>query len=179
MKYYHEKVTYRLPVRYDIGMKNGGAKVSSIIIGPEAEKVLREVAEAVAVPGRGLEGDRYYRGCGSFNAPQFDQRVREVTLIDAAAIAECNRVLGTSLQAVDFRRNIVTEGLDLSRLKGKRFRIGPAVVLKFARTAPPCRYLARLLGEDVMRGLKGIGGIRALIERGGTIRMGDDIDVLP
>jgi hypothetical protein len=52
-------------------------------------------------------------------------------------------------------------------------------VLRFVRTAPPCRYLSRLLGEDMMTGLKGIGGIRAVIEEGGEIRVGDTIDVLP
>jgi hypothetical protein len=53
------------------------------------------------------------------------------------------------------------------------------VRLRVVRTAPPCRYLARLLGEDMMRGLKGIGGVRAVIESGGVIRSGERIDVLP
>jgi len=153
-------------------------RVKTLVIGPEAKAPLVEVTAVTAEAGKGLVGDRYHMGCGSFNAPQFDQHVREVTLIASEAISECNARLGTRFSAADFRRNIVTEGIDLTVLKGKRFRIGDAV-LRTVRTAPPCRYLSRLLGADVMTGLKGIGGIRAAIEKGGEIREGDEIYVLP
>ena len=152
-------------------------RVKTLVIGPEAKRPLREVRAVRAEAGLGLVGDRYYLGRGSFNAPQFDQSVREVTLIAAEATAACNARLGILLAPADFRRNIVTEGLDLAALKGKRFRVGE-VVLRYVRSAPPCRYLSRLLGEDMLRGLKGVGGIRAVIERGGEIRAGDVIDVL-
>jgi hypothetical protein len=152
--------------------------VKSIVIGPWPKQPLTEVLRTFAEAGKGLSGDRYHARRGSFNAPQFDQSVREVTLIAAEAINACNTRLGTALQPADFRRNIVTEGIDLPALKGKRFRIGNAT-LRFVRTAPPCRYLSRLLGEDMMTGLKGIGGIRAVIEASGEIRTGDTIHVLP
>lgn len=159
-------------------MNDTQARITTLIIGPEAKAPLHGVPSVRAEAGRGLTGDRYHLGCGSFNAPQFDPNVREVTLVASEAIAECNQRLGTTLEAVDFRRNIVTEGIDLSVLKNRRFRIGN-VVLRFVRTAPPCRYFSRLLGNDMMKGLKGIGGIRAVIEQGGEIRVGDAIDVLP
>jgi hypothetical protein len=159
-------------------MEKAQARVKTLIIGPEAKQPLQEVDSVQAEASRGLEGDRYYLGCGSFNAPQFAPDVREVTLIAAEAIAMCNQRLGTALRPVDFRRNIVTEGIDLSLLRGRRFRIG-GVELRFVRTAPPCRFLSRLLGEDMMRGLKGIGGIRAVIEAGGKIRTGDEVHALP
>lgn len=153
-------------------------RATTLLIGPEAKQPLTRVSSVTAVAGRGLVGDRYYLGCGSFNAPQFDPSVREVTLIAAEAIAECNKRLGTTLSPADFRRNIVTEGVDLVPLEGKRFRIGE-VTLRWVRSAPPCRYLSRLTGEDMMDGLKGIGGIRAVIETGGTISEGDALYVLP
>ncbi|MHC3993269.1 MOSC domain-containing protein [Thiomicrolovo sp. ZZH C-3] len=159
-------------------MNERSGRVVSLIIGPEAKTALESVSSVTAVAGRGLVGDRYYFGRGSFNAPQFDPSVREVTLIAAEAIAECNRRLGTTLLPADFRRNIVTEGIDLTALKGRRFRIGE-VTLRWVRSAPPCRYLSRLLGEEMMAGLKGIGGIRAVIEIGGTINEGDMVHVLP
>jgi len=159
-------------------MENGNGRVRHLIIGPEAKAALEMVASVRAVAGRGLEGDRYFYGRGSFNAPQFDPHVREVTLIAAEAIDACNARLGTALAPADFRRNIVTEGVDLFVLKGRRFRIGE-VVFHTVRTAPPCRYLSRLLGEDMMRGLRGIGGIRAVIERGGELRAGERVLVLP
>lgn len=158
-------------------MEHDSGRVQALFIGSEAKAPLHEADTVTAEAGRGLVGDRYYFGTGSFNAPQFDQHVREVTLIAAEAIKECNRRLETSIAPADFRRNIVTEGIALAGLKGKRFRVGE-VTMRFVRTAPPCRYLSRLLGEDMMTGLKGIGGIRAVIETDGKIKAGDTIDVL-
>jgi hypothetical protein len=172
------EMTVRFPIGYDFLMKKGHGRVKTLVIGPEAKKPLQEAASVMAIAGQGLEGDRYCFGRGSFNAPQFDRGVREVTLIAAEAIDECNARLGTALKPADFRRNIVTEGVDLPALKGKRLRVGETV-LRFARSAPPCRYLSRLLGEEMIRGLKGIGGIRAVIEQGGEIKTGDAVRVLP
>jgi hypothetical protein len=162
---------------YDSDMETSAGSVVSILIGPEAKKPLYAVQSVRTVRGRGLEGDRYFSGLGSFNAPQFDQNVRDVTLIAAEAIDECNRRLDGNLEPAAFRRNIVTVGVDFRQLKGKRFRIG-GTVFRYARTAPPCRYLSRLLGEDMMTALKGIGGIRAVVETDGILRIGDSIDVL-
>lgn len=55
--------------------------VHEIIIGPDAGKPMRSVETVFAEAGMGLRGDRYHAGCGTFNAPQFDPNVREVTLI--------------------------------------------------------------------------------------------------
>jgi len=158
-------------------MEHGQGRVKTLVIGPEAKEPLTEVSAVAAEAGKGLVGDRYHSGRGSFNARQFDQGVREVSLIASEAIGICNARLGTQLSPADFRRNIVTEGIDLATLKGKRFRIGGAV-LRAVRTAPPCRYLSRLLDADMMTGLKGIGGIRAVIEASGEIKRGDVLHVL-
>lgn len=165
-------------IRYDTKMKNDSVKVVALVIGPKARVPLTDVVSVIAVAGKGLRGDRYYMGKGSFNAPQFDPSVREVTLIAIEAIDICNKKLDSELNVIDFRRNIVTQGMNLEQLKGKRFQIGSAV-FRYVRSAPPCRYLSRLLGEDMMLGLRGIGGIRAVIEKSGQIDVGDEIHVLP
>lgn len=157
-------------------MQTETSTIKHLIIGEAAREALISVPCVEAVAGRGLKGDRYYLGCGSFNRPQFDQSVREITLMSDEAIALCNIRLGTSLVPEDFRRNIIVSGVDLLRLKKSRFRIGQAI-LEYARTAPPCRYLNRLLGEELTSGLKGIGGIRATIVTGGIIRVGDTLEV--
>lgn len=154
-----------------------GMFAEHIFIAHDAGAPLQEINVAQAVAGRGLVGDRYYFGRGSFNRPQFDPHVRDVTLIAAEAIVTCNARLGTAIDAAAFRRNIVISGGDLAALKGCRFRIGTAV-LRVVRSAPPCRYISRMLGEDMMRGLKGVGGIRAVIEHGGEIKKGAQLHVL-
>lgn len=151
--------------------------LTHIVIGENAGEALEMVDQVEAVAGQGLKGDRYFFGKGSFNRPPLDQSKREVTLMETQAVTMCNLRLGSAFEAVDFRRNLLLDGIDLKTLKGKTFRIG-AAVFRYAGTAPPCRYLARLLGADMMNGLKGIGGIRATIVTGGSIRVGEQLEVV-
>ncbi|MEA2029954.1 MAG: MOSC domain-containing protein [Campylobacterota bacterium] len=152
-------------------------QLKKIIIGSHASQPLHYVDSIQAVEGKGLEGDRYYYQRGTFNKPQLDQNAREVTLIDEKALDECNSRLESKLDFLDLRRNLVIANLDYEALKNKTFTIGTAQ-FKIIRTAPPCRYLSRLLGEDMMKGLKYIGGYRAKILQSGTIMIEDNVIVI-
>ena len=149
-------------------------QLKKIIIGSHASQPLHYVDSIQAIEGRGLEGDRYYYKRGTFNKPQLDQNAREVTLIDEKALDECNSRLDTKLDFLDLRRNLVIANLDYDSLKNKTFTIGTAH-FKIIRTAPPCRYLSRLLDEDMMKGLKYIGGYRAKIIQSGIMEVGDNV----
>lgn len=151
-------------------------KLEKIIIGPAREK-LHYVDHALAVPGRGLEGDRYFYGKGTFNHPNLSQTGRELSMIAFDALAECNGRIAAELDFLDLRRNLVISHLDFEAIKRKPFWIGE-VKLKINRTAPPCRYLSKLLGVDMIEGLKYIGGYRVDILTGGEIRVGDEIRFL-
>lgn len=151
-------------------------KIEKIIIGPAREK-LRYVEQALAVPGKGLEGDRYFYSQGTFNHPNLSQTGRELSMIDINALAECNERIGTDLDFLDLRRNLVVSNLDFEAIRRKPFWIGE-VKLKINRTAPPCRYLSKLLGVDMITGLKYIGGYRVDILTRGEIRIGDEIRFL-
>lgn len=150
--------------------------LEKIIIGSAREQ-LYYVESAIAVPGRGLIGDRYYEGKGTFNHPNLSQTGRELSMVDFAALAECNGRIGTELDFLDLRRNLVISHLDFEAIKRKPFWIGE-VKLKINRTAPPCRYLSKLLGVDMIEGLKYIGGYRVDILTRGEIRVGDEIRFL-
>ena len=149
-------------------------RVESIIIGPEKKTDLQYVDEVRAVPGRGLEGDRYFLGVGSFNRPELMTTGRDVTLIELEAIDACNAALETTLEPRDLRRNIVTSAIRLNDLVGKDFRIGE-VALRGVRLCHPCGFLAKLVNANVTKGLKGVGGLRAEIQSEGTVRVGDAI----
>ena len=69
------------------------------------------VDEAVAVPGRGLEGDRYAAGAGTFASGRPGSAL---TLVDAAVLDSLGR-------DVDHRRNVVVRGTDLNALVGRDF----------------------------------------------------------
>lgn len=146
----------------------------AIIIGEKAKEPLHYVDTVHAVQGKGLEGDRYFYKQGTFNKPQLSQDVREISILPYEVLEECNRRLNTSLDFLDLRRNLIIKDFDASLLENKVFTVG-TTQFRIVRTCPPCRYLSRLLNEDMMTGLKYIGGHRAVIVKSGSITVGDEI----
>ena len=155
---------------------NARAVLKKIIIGREAKKPLHYVSKAIVIQGKGIEGDRYFYAEGTFNKPQLSQSVREISLIDYATLDICNERIEAKLDFLDLRRNLVIENIELKELIGKEFSIGRAKFIGL-RVAPPCRYLSRLLGLDMMTALKYIGGLRASVIESGEIEVGDLLTV--
>lgn len=147
----------------------------AILIGEKAKEPLHYVDSVKAVEGRGLENDRYYLKQGTFNKPQLSQDVREISILPYESLKMCNDRLKSNLSFLDLRRNLVIENFDIKVLENKIFSIGEAE-FTIVRTCPPCRYLSRLLDEDMMTGLKYIGGYRAKIIKSGLISVGDEIN---
>ena len=151
-----------------------------IHIAPAASYEMEELTEACCVAGRGIEGDRYHDGTGTYS-PKPD--VREVTLIEQEALdalARNDPPLQTGplrIEPVDHRRNLTVRGVPLNHLVGRRFRVGE-VVLRGGRLNFPCKYLEELLGLPVFLPLYNRSGLNCAIERGGTIRPGDEITLL-
>ena len=131
--------------------------------------------ECEAVAGAGLDGDRYASREGTFS--EREGGGRQVTLIAREAVATANR-RGVTIAEGETRRNLVTEGVDLDALIGRTFSIGDTVLVG-VRDCPPCAYLEKLTGSGVRDALEGGGGLRADIVRGGTLRVGDEITLLP
>ena len=146
----------------------------AIIIGEKAKEPLHYVDTIRAIQGRGLEGDRYFYRQGTFNKPQLSQDVREISILPYEALTECNNRLNSTLDLLDLRKNLIIKDFDASLLKNRVFTIGTAQ-FRIVRTCPPCRYLSRLLGKDMMIGLKYIGGHRAVIVQSGSITIGNKI----
>jgi MOSC domain-containing protein YiiM len=145
--------------------------VVSINIASAAEAAMISVAEAHAVPGKGLEGDRYFNQAGAFSNPQPD---RELTLIEVEAIDALKHEAGIELTPGAARRNVVTRGVPLNQLVEREFQVGEVRVLGL-RLCEPCAHLARLSHEAVLPGLVHRGGLRAQILTEGVIRAGDVI----
>ncbi len=127
-----------------------------------------------AVQGRGLEGDRYFEGTGTFS-PRPQKADFEVTLIQEEHIAGFAQGSGMPFQGRDARRNLVTSGVDLNALVGREFRVGE-VLLRGIRLCEPCNYLAKQTCPEVLKGLAHKGGLRAQVLAGGLIRVGDPLE---
>lgn len=142
--------------------------VVSIHIAPAAEAEMQSVDEVRAVPGQGLEGDRYFNQNGTFSKPQPD---RELTLIEIEAIEALQHESGVALDSGSSRRNIVTRDVPLNHLVGREFQIGE-VRVRGIKLCEPCSHLARLAHSAVLPGLVHRGGLRAQILTEGTIAAG-------
>ena len=152
-------------------------KIVSIHIAEAKTAPMKARRKADAAPGYGLKGDRYGELRGSFTKPRDDGRNnpdREVTLIESEAIRAVKAEKGIALKAGETRRNLVTRGVPLNHLVGKRFKVG-RVVLQGMRLCEPCAHLAILTGKDLIPALLHRGGLRARVIRGGTIHVGDAV----
>jgi MOSC domain-containing protein YiiM len=150
---------------------NSKSVVVSLHIAPGAALPMQTVSEVRAVAGRGLPGDRYFDGKGTYsNHPGSG---REVTLIESEALTGLSRDYGVDISGDLSRRNIVTYGIALNHLVGRQFSIG-SVKLRGTRLCEPCAHLERLTRQGMLRGLIHRGGLRAKIVSEGMIRVGDE-----
>jgi MOSC domain-containing protein YiiM len=150
------------------------AVLCGIFIAPRARQPLAAVREVRAVPGVGLEGDRYGLRRGSMS--RWPGPARQVSLIEQEAIDLLLAEHSIDLDDGRSRRNLVTRGIALADLIKRRFRIGD-VLLRGAGPCLPCRHLERLTQPGVFEALKGRGGLRAEVLEEGTLRVGDPIVV--
>ena len=155
------------------GIDSNGARVVEILTAPSpgAEMVRRESVRAI--PGQGLEGDRYFLGIGTFS-PKPQKPDFELTLIEHENVQAFAAQTGLAFTASHARRNIVTSGVRLNELVGREFYLGE-VRIRGLRLCEPCNHLAKLTFPEVLRGLVHQGGLRAQILSEGQIRTGDFI----
>jgi len=146
--------------------------VEGVFIAPDASEPVVPVERVKAIPGRGLEGDRYFLQRGTYSS--WPGNGREVTLIEAEAVELWGRETGIVMEPELSRRNIVTRGVPLNHLVGREFVVGDTVLVG-RRLCEPCGHLASLSKRGVVKGLIHRAGLRADIVRGGSIAVGDAI----
>ncbi len=151
-------------------------RVIQILTAPSSTSEMISRTEVRAVPGQGLEGDRYFSGDGTFSkelpSPDFEITFIEREKIEAFALAS-----GLPFTSFHARRNIVTEGVDLNQLVGREFSVGE-VRIRGIRLCEPCNYLAKISFPETLKGLVHKGGLRAQILSEGLIRVADRILVV-
>jgi MOSC domain-containing protein YiiM len=136
---------------------------------PGRRAELTSLAEVFAEADRGLTGDHYSKQGGK----------RQVTLIQAEHLQTLSSLMGLSLVAPGtVRRNLVVSGINLLALKGKRFRIG-AAILEYTGLCHPCSYMETVLGPGGYNAMRGHGGITAAVVGSGRMRLGDALEAEP
>lgn len=146
-------------------------RVAWIGLRPARRAPVVAVDRAELQPGSGLAGDRYTAGGGA--------GTRQVTLVAAEHLAAIGAYLGRAapVEPAAMRRNVVVEGLNLLALKGRRFRLGPAL-LEWTGECHPCSRLEEPVGPGAYNAARGHGGITARVLEGGAVRVGDAVERL-
>jgi MOSC domain-containing protein YiiM len=136
-------------------------RVEAIRIAPEREQ-LPEPVESIDVTDEGLPGDRYF-GRG------------DITLVEAEALEAFTEETGIELTHAEIRRQLLTSGVRLNDLLGKRFRVG-GVEAVGAEWCEPCNHIESLTYPGVLKGMVHRAGLRADIVQPGTIAVGDEVE---
>ena len=133
------------------------------------QSALPEVVESVEVlAGQGPRGDRYF-----VDEPT-ERDGDDLTLIEAEALEAFEDETGIELSHSESRRNVLTRGVRLNELVGRRFRVGEVECVG-VELCEPCKHLEGLTRPGVLRGMVHRGGLRANVTRSGTIATGDEL----
>lgn len=151
--------------------------VEAIALAERATGGMHTVERAMALASRGLEGDRYAAKAGTFTPVNRNARGYDLTLIEAEVLDNLMLPEGRSLRYAEARRNVITRGIDLDALVGRRFRIGDVECMG-QRLCEPCSHLERLTTKGALRGLIHRGGLRADVLRDGEITPGALIETI-
>jgi MOSC domain-containing protein YiiM len=156
---------------YPLPMAKG--RILEIWTAPTSGAPMEAQATVHALPGKGLDGDRYCNADGSWSRGQ-NKPDQEVTLIELEQLAWFERETGTTLTAEQSRRNILTEGIELNPLVGRRFFIGD-VEVEGMRLCEPCKTLQERTGLNVLPDMIGRSGLNCRIITDGMIHCGDTV----
>ena len=90
---------------------------------------------------KGIIGDRHY---DEFNDPYC-----QLSLIESENIDDYNIKHSLNIPYIDFRRNIITKGIKLNNLVGKKLQIGE-VKVEVIDLCRPCKHLSEILNQEAL-----------------------------
>jgi len=144
------------------------AKVFEIGITHRSGNKIIKIDSVDAIAGKGLVNDRFFKDNNHKNA--------QLTLIEKENIDDFNTSLKAPIPYINFRRNIITEGIKLNELIGKEICLGE-VKIKIHELCEPCKHLQDLTKqENLVKKLLHKGGIRSEILSNGKIFINDSIN---
>ena len=145
------------------------AKVFAIAISKNLKGKMENVSSVKVVTGKGIVNDRKFK--------DNNDKKKQITLIEIENIKYYNEITGTSIPAMEFRRNIITEGIRLNELVGKEIGIGE-IKVKAHDLCIPCKYLQDSFKQkNVIKELLFKGGLRCELLTDGQISVGDSIKI--
>ena len=145
-------------------------KVFKICISPKSDQGVENVDTVKTIAGKGIVGDRYFN--------EDNDKNDQLTLIESENIDFYNEFSDQNISYIDFRRNIITKGIELNPLIGKELQIG-STKIKVHKLCEPCLELQNKLQQtNFVKRLTHRGGLRCEILTSGLITVNDDIELI-
>ena len=146
------------------------SKVLKLGITNNNNKKIVEVKSIDVLANKGIVGDRHFN---EYNDPYC-----QLSLIESENIDYYNTKYGLNIPYTDFRRNVITKGINLNNLIGKKLQIGN-VKVEGVDLCRPCKHLTELLNqENILKEFLRKGGLRCQILSSSSISIGDEIKIL-
>lgn len=139
-------------------------KVEWIGIRAERRANVESVNEIQVDVDGGLSGDHYSKNGGK----------RQITLMQAEHIEAVEKMLDRTVDPGSLRRNIVISGINILAFADRKFSLGE-VVLEMTGQCFPCSRMEENIGPGAYNAMRGHGGITAMVIKGGTLRVGDEV----
>ncbi len=131
---------------------------------------IKEVDSIEVLANKGIIGDRHFH--------EFNDPYNQLSLIESENIDDYNIRFGLNIPYIDFRRNVITKGIRLNDLVGKKLKVG-SVELDAIDLCRPCRHLTEMLNQkNVLKEFLRKGGIRCQILSSSNIHVGDKIELI-
>lgn len=173
------------------------AKIQGIYVSRRSAGPVESKQTAILLPGKGIDGDRYALGTGTYSAKFMYEPGKQLTMISAEGIKEATE--RTGMKAFDdmgeLRRNLVLSGisaLELNEMIGHEVQIGSTCRVFVHRRCVPCKLReAACRRKGLTNNLWGVSGVNCEVlpplpeddnEKStniNQIKVGDIIAILP
>jgi MOSC domain-containing protein YiiM len=146
------------------------SKVYKLGITKINNQIINNVESIDVAKDKGIVGDRHFQ--------EFNDPYNQLSLIESENIDYYNNKYKLNIPYIDFRRNIVTKGIELNYLIGKKIQIGD-VLIEGIDLCRPCKHLSEKLNQDnIIKEFLRRGGLRCRILSSSNININDEIKVL-
>ena len=152
-------------------------RIDYIYLAREKRQAVERVDKATLEAGKGMVGDRYYR-LAEAHLKKLPVMENHISLVEREALDKFLSAHSLTNDYGEFRRSIITSGVNLNALVGKRFELGSAQLFGVELCAP-CAYLASIIHPAALPDLELSAGLRATVIRSGEIQLGDTLKAIP
>jgi MOSC domain-containing protein YiiM len=151
--------------------------IERIYIAPGKRRKVKRIESAELEAGSGIVGDRYHALALQYVERDMPVPANHISFVEQEKLDEFIGRHALQVDYGDFRRSVITRGIDLNALVGQHFRVGEAVCYG-VELCEPCSQLARIVHKAVLTEMRLTAGLRAIILESGSVWPGDAINTI-